>query len=109
MPRVSPAYDNMPPAAAGALQQLGADLATARKRRRESLRDWAARLNVSHPTLIKMERGDPAVAIGIFATALWMIQRLGPLASAADPKEDLGALETEVKAASARGLRRVNA
>jgi hypothetical protein len=38
------------------LHRLGADLATARKRRRQSLRAWAARLDVSVPTLMKMER-----------------------------------------------------
>ncbi len=96
------ATERVPPAAATALRKLGADLATARKRRRQSLRDWALRLNVSPPTVMRMEKGDPAVAAGIYATALWMINRLQPLATAADPREDLAALESDVNAANQR-------
>ena len=106
MSQVSPAIDKLPPASAAALRRLGADLATARKRRRQSLRDWAVRLNVSPPTVMRMEKGDPGVAAGIYATALWVINRLGPLASAADPKEDVAALEAEVSKAAQRGKRR---
>lgn len=105
MSQVSSAIDNLPPASAAALRRLGADLATARKRRRQSLRDWGVRLNVSPPTVMRMERGDPGVAAGIYATALWIINRLGPLASAADPKEDMAALEAEVHKAAQRGKR----
>jgi hypothetical protein len=96
MPNVSPAVDALPAASAAALRKLGGDLATARKRRRQSLRDWAARLLVSVPTLMKMEKGDPTVSIGVYATALWLINRHGALAQTAEPKEDLAALEAEV-------------
>ena len=92
----------MPAPAAGALRRLGADLATARKRRAQSLKDWAARLQVSVPTLMRMERGDPAVSIGVYATALWLIGRHEALAAAAEPKEDVGALEAEIRAAELR-------
>lgn len=102
MSQVSPAVLSLPPASAAALRKLGADLATARKRRRESLRDWAARLQVSVPTLMKMEKGDPAVSVGVYATALWMIQRHQAIADLADPKEDLAALEEEVRDADGR-------
>ena len=106
MSQTSPANQNLPLAGAAALRRLGEDLATARKRRRQSLRDWAARLNVSAPTLMRMEKGDPKVAAGIYATALWLINRLEPLACAADPKEDLAALESEVSEAVLRGKRK---
>ena len=102
MSKSSAALETLPPAAAGALRRLGADLATARKRRRQSLRDWAARIAVSVPTLMRMEKGDPGVSMGVYATALWMIGRHEALASAADPKEDLGALELEIRAAGER-------
>ena len=95
--------ESLPSAVAGALQRLGADLTTARKRRKESLRDWATRLNVSVPTLVKLEKGDPTVSAGVYATALWMIQRHDALAGLADPRQDLQALESEVRTALRRG------
>jgi hypothetical protein len=99
MPKVSSAIESLPPAAAAALRKLGADLATARKRRKQPLRAWAPRLEVSIPTLMKMEKGDPAVSIGVYATALWIMGRHETLAAAAEPKEDVAALENEVSAA----------
>ncbi|MEJ8814200.1 XRE family transcriptional regulator [Variovorax ureilyticus] len=107
MPRRSDALDNLPSAATAALSRLGADLALARKRRKQSLRNWALRLNVSVPTLVKLEKGDPAVSAGVYATALWMIQRHEALAALAEPRQDLAALENEVQAASRRGARKV--
>ena len=87
------------------MRKLGADLTTARKRRKQSLRAWAARLDVSVPTLMRMEKGDPAVSVGVYATALWIINRHTALGAAADPKEDVAALENEISAAAQRHRR----
>jgi hypothetical protein len=106
MSKSASALETLPPAAAAALRKLGADLATARKRRRQPLRAWAARLDVSVPTLMKMEKGDAAVSIGVFMTALWIIGRHEALAATAEPKEDLAALENEINAAAQRHRRR---
>jgi hypothetical protein len=54
------------------------------------------------PTLMRLERGDPTVSMGVWATALWMLDRHHTLADAADPKEDLAALEAEVRQAQQR-------
>lgn len=105
MPRVASAIETLPPAAAAGLRKLGADLATARKRRKQPLREWAARLDVSVPTLMRMEKGDPGVSIGVYATALWVIGRHPALATMADPKEDVAALEQEISAAARRHRR----
>ena len=102
MPQVAAAVEALPAQASSALERLGADLATARKRRRQSLRAWATRLQVSVPTLMRMEKGDPTVSVGVYATALWMINRHPALALLADPKEDVAALEAEVQQASQR-------
>lgn len=102
MSQASPAVHALPPASAAALRKLGGDLATARKRRGESLKGWAARVQVSIPTLMRMEKGDPSVSMGVYATALWLINRQDALAAAADPKEDLGALEADIRAAELR-------
>lgn len=95
-----------PTASAAALRKLGDDLQTARKRRKQSLRDWAKRLNVSVPTLTRMERGDPSVSAGIYTTALWLIGRHDALARLADPREDLAALESDVSEARGRHRRK---
>ena len=105
----SSALDQLPSAVGGALSRLGSDLAIARKRRKQSLRDWAVRLDVSVPTLVKMEKGDPSVAMGVYATALWMVRRHEALGALADPREDVTALENDVRAARRRGARRSDA
>jgi transcriptional regulator with XRE-family HTH domain len=92
----------MPPAASHALRGLGENLAVARVRRRESQRAWAKRIGVSVPTLIRLERGDPGVGAGIYATALWLIGRAGALPALAAPGEDHGALEADVRGAVQR-------
>ena len=102
MPRQPEALGSLPAAASSALKQLGENLAIARIRRRESQRVWAKRLGVSVPTLIRMERGDPGVGIGILATALWMLGRMQALPALADPETDRGALEMNVREALKR-------
>src|SRR5262245_22015510 len=105
MPKTPQALLTIPPAAAQALRALGENLAIARTRRRESLRAWARRLGVSVPTLIRLERGDPGVGAGIYATALWLMGRVNALPDLAAPSEDRGALERDVRAALGRRAR----
>ena len=84
------------------LVNLGESLAIARVRRKQSQRDWANRIGVSIPTLIKMERGDPSVGVSVYATALWIVGKSSELGSLAAPESDLGALELNVRAAKKR-------
>lgn len=102
MPRTPQALQTLPPAAAKALRSLGENLAVARIRRRESQRTWAKRLGISVPTLIRMERGDPGVSIGIYTTTLWLMGRVSALSDVAAPVEDKGALESDVRSALKR-------
>jgi hypothetical protein len=102
MPRPPHALQTLPPAAAQALRALGENLAIARVRRRESQRTWAKRLGISVPTLIRMERGDPGVGVGIYTTALWLMGRVSALPAIAAPGEDKGALESDVRSALKR-------
>ena len=99
----------MPPATAAALEKLGADLAVARLRRKESLKTWARRMGITVPTLQRLESGDPGVGLGIMATALWLIGRDGALVELASPDKDLGALELDVREAVALGKERARA
>ena len=109
MPRTPLALKQLPPATLSALETLGAHLAVARLRRKESLVSWASRLGVSVPTLMRMESGEPGVGIGIYATALWLIGRDGALAELAAPENDRGALEQDVRAAVGLGKARAKA
>lgn len=91
MPKISRALSSISPSVTDALVEFGDNLATARKRRHESRAAWARRLGVSIPTLIRMERGDPGVACGIYATALSLIGQTPALARLADPELDADA------------------
>ena len=78
----------LPIPALRALRKLGRDLRDARRRRRIPVAPIAQRASISRTTLVKIEKGDPGVAIGIYATVLFvmgMVERLGELA---DPKKD---------------------
>ena len=105
MPKRSRVQEELPPVVAALLRELGENLSLARKRRKESLRTWAGRIGVSEPTLVRMEAGDPGVAIGTYATALWMIGRAAALPELAAPQLDLGALESELRVARQRAVR----
>ena len=109
MPKTARAILQMPPAAVAAIEKLGADLAVARLRRKESLKTWAQRMGVSVPTLQRLEAGDPGVGIGIVVTALWLIQRDGALAQLAAPELDQGAIELDIRQAQALGRARAQA
>lgn len=109
MPKTSIALMQLPPSTLSALERLGADLAVARLRRKESLVSWATRLGVSVPTLMRLEAGEPGVGMGIYASALWLIGRDGALADLASPEADAGALELDVREAVALGKARAKA
>ena len=109
MPKTARAILQMPPATVAAIEKLGADLAVARLRRKESLKTWAQRMGVSVPTLQRLEAGDPGVGIGIVVTALWLIQRDDALAQLAAPELDQGAIELDIRQAQALGRARAQA
>src|SRR5580704_4740534 len=78
-----------------ALGKLGRDIRDARRRRRIPAAIAAQRASISRTTLVKIEKGDPGVAIGIYATVLFvlgMADRLGDLAA---PKNDPVGLQLE--------------
>ncbi len=102
MPRPPQALLTLPPVITRSLQLLGENLAVARIRRHQTQSEWARRMGVSRPTLIRMEQGDPGVGVGIYATALWMMGRAEALAELAAPAEDRGALEADVREALKR-------
>lgn len=106
MSKRSQALDSMPPVVRSQLRTLGEHLAVSRKRRRESLKVWAKRIGISQPTLVRMEKGDPSVSVGVYATALWLVGRASALSDLAAPEHDHGALEDAVRVAKARAVRK---
>lgn len=80
-----------------ALEKLGSDLKDARLRRRIPTALMAQRCGVSRSTLLKAEKGEPAVSIGVYATILFVLglsERIGELADSRH--DELGlALEEE--------------
>ncbi len=69
----------------------------ARKRRRIPVRVMSERALIAPSTLIKIERGDAGVAIGFYASVLFVLgmsDRLGEIIDA--PRDELGlSLESE--------------
>ncbi len=106
MPKSSTHNDWLPPQAVEALKELGANLALARVRRKESLRQWSKRIGVSVRTLQRLEDGDPGVGMGVYAAALWLMGRADALPTLADPSLDRSALELDVREARQRLVRR---
>lgn len=90
-----PQKSSIPLPAAHALRKLGRDLALARRKRGISTADMAERLFVSRDTLWRLERGDPTVAIGTLATAIFVLQLQDRLANLAAPETDALALSLD--------------
>lgn len=105
MPNAAESVASLPSSVLVSLELLGEHLRLGRKRRKESLRAWALRMNVSVPTLTGMERGDPRVSMGVYATALWLMGRDEALKSLAAPEHDAQALAQEMQVIQNRGRR----
>lgn len=97
MPRRSTAADMLPIQVETALRSFGENLKIARKRRGETLASFAARMQVSVPTLRKMESGEATVSVAIYAMALWLVGRVQFLPEIAHPANDETALMLELK------------
>jgi hypothetical protein len=106
MSRPSKSNKALPFAAADALIRLGASLRIARERRNESLRAWAERMNTSVPTLSRMESGDPAVGMGVYAVGLWLAGKASDLGALAAPEKDTAALAMDIRRAQRSRVRR---
>jgi transcriptional regulator with XRE-family HTH domain len=85
MPRTTPP---LPLPVRRALKKLGSDIREARLRRRIQTTVMADRLQISRPTLRKLEQGDPTVGMGAYATALYVLGMVEHLADLADIARD---------------------
>ncbi len=84
MPRATPP---LPPRLERTLANLGQNIRLARLRRLHSAELVAERAGISRNTLTRPERGDPAVALGIFARILLALRLDGALEAVARDDE----------------------
>jgi hypothetical protein len=64
-------------------------------------------MDTSVPTLSAIEKGDPRVSMGVYATALWLVGRDEALRDLADPEKDAQALVQEILAIPSDNLRAI--
>lgn len=77
------------------LAKLGQDIRSGRLRRRITTKMMAERAFITRTTLLKVERGDPGVSLGIYATVLFILGLTSRLADLADVRGDEIGLQLE--------------
>ncbi len=78
-----------------AVRKLGHDIRDARRRRRIPVAIMAQRASISRTTLNKIEKGDPGVSLGSYATVLFVLGMVDRIADLAETKHDSAGLELE--------------
>lgn len=84
----SKALLSLPYSVQAGLRQLGADIRKARIRRRITLASMAERAFVSPGTVGEVEKGSPKVALGIYATILFVLGLHERIFALANPATD---------------------
>jgi hypothetical protein len=85
----------LPIPVARAMRKLGHDIRDARRRRRIPAEITAERASISRTTLVKIEKGEPGVAVGNYAIVLFVLGMTDRLADLADPRNDAVGLQLE--------------
>lgn len=78
-----------------ALKALGKDMSDARRRRRITMALMAERAGFSRITLAKIEKGDPGVSMGAYASALFVLGMADHLAQMVNAAHDVIGQELE--------------
>jgi len=86
--KASKAQSALPLPVRRALASLGHDISIARRRRSMTIATTAERAFVGRNTITRVERGDPGVALGIYATVLFVLGLADRLGALADPATD---------------------
>lgn len=87
----------MPPAVRRSLDKLGADISIARRKRRLTVAMMMERIGIAKATYLKLERGDPSVALGTYAQAFFALGLGAPLGDLIDPRQDEQGLMLDVE------------
>ncbi len=80
--------DCLPIPIKNALRKLGSDIRDARRRRRIPAAVMADRAFISRTTLVKLEKGEPGVAMGTYAAVLFVLGRIDRLRELAEARPD---------------------
>ena len=78
----------LPPGLRRSLLKFGADLARARRKRQLTVAMMAERVGVAKSTYVRLEKGDPAVAMGAYAMALFVLGFGNALGDLVDARRD---------------------
>lgn len=78
-----------------ALRKLGSDIRDARLRRRIPVAIVAERASIGRSTLSRVEKGDPTVAVGTYATVLFVLGLADRVESLADVRNDATGLQLD--------------
>ena len=78
-----------------ALRRLGKNISDARRRRRIGMELMSERAGFSRITLSKIEKGDPSVSMGSYASALFVLGMIDHLAQLAASSHDIVGRELE--------------
>jgi transcriptional regulator with XRE-family HTH domain len=90
------AQEQLSPRVRKAVTQLGRDIQTARRKRRLSQGDLAAKMGVSVGSVQRLERGEPGVSIGTLAMAFLALGSLHRFQEVLDPaSDDIGMLRDQ--------------
>ena len=84
----SAVHDVLPNPVRRSLRKLGADLGLARRKRALTVAMMAERLGVAPSTWSRVEKGDPSVAMGVYAMAFFVLGLSDALGDLADPGRD---------------------
>jgi hypothetical protein len=83
----------LPPRLRQGIAKLGGDIGIARRKRSLTIGMMAERIGVHKNTYLKVEKGDPTVAFGIYAMTLFVLGLADALIALADPgRDDTGLL-----------------
>ena len=104
MPKQNTKPSDYPQAVIKQIELLAQNIGIARKRRHETQAQWARKLGVSQPTMARIERGDPSVAMASYVMCMWLINQADGLADLIAPQNDHASLEREVTKARSRGV-----
>lgn len=84
----SPARAALPAPVLRALKKVGSDISVARRRRAIPTGLMAERAFIARNTLARVEKGDPGVSLGVYASVLFALGLTDRLATLADPTHD---------------------
>lgn len=89
MPKKTQLFEAPPYAVEQRLVRLGADLRTARVRRKLTIADVAEKIGTGVRAIADAEKGKVSTGISVYVALLWAYGLLDHLADVADPTRDL--------------------